>query len=243
MASTDLVIWLQERTALSLLSLEVLSAIAKVLDEQVIPANHRLVLQDTPPEALYILKQGQLESYRTSQTSAISLFSFLSGAVINLTELLLDQPAQQTVMAKSEYNLWAVSAAQFKQLVAQYPEITQTFSRMLAAELAQVSSQLAYQQERQAALRPYLVSRAKRGVVGTSRYAVRLRQQIKQATEDRRPVLIFGEPGLEKDNIAALIHFSSQKRRDLMIRHGSKAGNTLRTAAGEKATTSQGDLR
>jgi len=217
MASTDLVIWLQERTALSLLSLEVLSAIAKVLDEQVIPANHRLVLQDTPPEALYILKQGQLESYRTSQTSAISLFSFLSGAVINLTELLLDQPAQQTVMAKSEYNLWAVSAAQFKQLVAQYPEITQTFSRMLAAELAQVSSQLAYQQERQAALRPYLVSRAKRGVVGTSRYAVRLRQQIKQATEDRRPVLIFGEPGLEKDNIAALIHFSSQKRRDLMI--------------------------
>jgi len=25
--------------------------------------------------------------------------------------------------------------------------------------------------------------------------------------------------------------------------HGSKAGNTLRTAAGEKATTSQGDLR
>ena len=25
----------------------------------------------------------------------------------------------------------------------------------------------------------------------------------------RRPVIVFGEPGLEKDNIAALVHFSS----------------------------------
>lgn len=217
MASTDLVIWLQERTALGVLSPEVLSAIAQVLEEQVVPANHLLVLEDTPPEALYVLEQGQLESYRTSQAGSVSPSSFLPGAVIHLQELLLDQPAQRTVMTKSECHLWVVTAAQFQQLVAQYPEIAQTLSRMLAQELAQVSSQLAYEQERQAALRPYLVSQAKRGVLGTSRYAVRLRQQIKQAAGDRRPVLVFGEPGLEKDNAAALIHFSSQKRREPMI--------------------------
>ncbi|MEB3303113.1 MAG: 4Fe-4S binding protein, partial [Cyanobacteriota bacterium] len=46
------------------------------------------------------------------------------------------------------------------------------------------------------------------------------RRAIREAAEDphRRPVLISGEPGLEKDNIAALIHFSSPARRQLMVR-------------------------
>ena len=217
MASTDLVIWLQERTALGVLSAEVLSAIAQVLEEQVVPAFHRLVAEDTPPEALYILIRGQLEGECSSQTSAVAPSGFLPGAVIHLQELLLDQPAQRTLTTLSECQLWVIPAAQFRQLVAQYPEISQTLSRQLAQALAQVSSKLTYEQERQAALRPYLVPQAKRGVVGTSRYAVRLRQQIKQAAGDRQPLLVFGEPGLEKDNMAALIHFSSPQRREPMI--------------------------
>lgn len=214
MVPTNLVIWLQERTALGVLSPEVLSAIAQVLEERVVPANQRLVVEGTPPEALYILIQGQLESETNSQIDS----SFLPGAVIHLQELLLEQPAQQTVRTLSECRLWVVTATQFQQIVEQYPEIAQTLSRQLSQELAQVASQLAYEQERQTALRPYLVTKAKRGVVGKSRYAVRLRQQIKQAAQDQRPVLIFGEPGLEKDNAAALIHFGSQQRREPMIK-------------------------
>ena len=214
----DLMIWLQERTALGILSPEVLGAVAQVIEEQVVQANRRLVLEDTPPKALYILKQGRLESYHTEQASPAQASSLLPGSVIHLQELLLDQPAQQTVITLTECHLWVIPAAPFKQLVAQYPEITQTFTRQLAQELAEVSSRLAYEQERQAALRPYIVPKVKRGIVGTSRYAVRLRQQIKQASGDRQSVLIFGEPGLEKDNTAALIHFSSPQRQEPMIK-------------------------
>ena len=69
-------------------------------------------------------------------------------------------------------------------------------------------------------LAPYLQNRIRRGVVGSSRYAQNLRRSIREAAEDPagRPVLISGEPGLEKDNIAALIHFSSPARRQLMVR-------------------------
>lgn len=69
-------------------------------------------------------------------------------------------------------------------------------------------------------LAPYVVGRARRGVVGSSRYARNLREAIRQAAADpdRRPVLIFGEPGLEKDNLAALIHFGSPDRKRLMLR-------------------------
>ncbi len=217
MELTDRVIWLQERTALSILPLEVLTAVAQVMTEQVVPENRRLVLEDTSPQFLYILQQGQLESYRTSQTGPAWASSLLPGSVIHLQELLLDQPAQCTVITLSECHLWQVTRVDFQQLVASHPEIIQTVTRQLAAELAYVASQLVYEQERQAILRPYSVTKAKRGIVGTSRYAVRLRQQVKQAARDRQPVLIFGEPGLEKDNLAALMHFGSTWRRQPMI--------------------------
>ena len=69
-------------------------------------------------------------------------------------------------------------------------------------------------------LAPFLQQRIRRGVVGSSRYAHNLRRAIRDAAQDPqgRPVLISGEPGLEKDNIAALIHFSSPARRELMVR-------------------------
>ncbi len=57
-------------------------------------------------------------------------------------------------------------------------------------------------------------------MVGSSRYAQALRRAIREAAADpeRRPVLISGEPGLEKDNPAALIHFGSPARRQLLVR-------------------------
>ena len=69
-------------------------------------------------------------------------------------------------------------------------------------------------------LAPYAMGRARRGVIGASRYAKRLRTELLSAAQDsdQRPVLISGEPGLEKDNLAALIHFGSAARRRLLVR-------------------------
>ncbi len=84
---------------------------------------------------------------------------------------------------------------------------------------SQVSvNSLEWLQDRSKVLQPYLVTKAERGIIGKSRYADRLRQEIKKASEDRQPVLIVGEPGLDKDNIAALIHFNSAQRRSPIIK-------------------------
>lgn len=218
MTSGATVTWLQERTTLGILSPEALDAIAQVIEEQVIPAETNLVNEGTSPEALYILVDGQLESNTTNKNNAALACGFLPGAVIHLQELLLDELTAFNITAVTECHLWVIPAAQFKTLVSQYPEITQAFSRKLAQELAQVTSALTYEQERSVALRPYLVTKVQRGIVGTSRYAVRLREQIREAAADGKSVEIFGEPGLEKDNIAALLHYSSSKRRQPIIK-------------------------
>ena len=86
-----------------------------------------------------------------------------------------------------------------------------------------VKEQLAAQREEQQAallrLAPHIVGRTRRGVVGSSRYAKALREAVRHASDDRnrQPVLISGEPGLEKDNLAALIHFGSPDRHQLLV--------------------------
>ncbi|MBW4559137.1 MAG: sigma 54-interacting transcriptional regulator [Trichormus sp. ATA11-4-KO1] len=218
MTSPEMVIWLQERTPLGILSPAVLDAIAQIIEEKVIPAQHNLVTEGTTPEALYILQQGQLESKTSNKNNPALACGFLPGAVIHLKELVLDELTPSTITTVTECYLWLVPAAKFRTLIKQYPEINQAFSRQLAQELAQVTSALGYEQERSVALRPYLVTKAQRGIVGTSRYAVRLREQIREASSSSKSVEIFGEPGLEKDNIAALIHYGSPKRREPMIK-------------------------
>ena len=212
---SDLGSFLQQKTCLGNLSAEILREIASNLEAKTIAAQSVLVREDTEPNGLYVIQTGRLTSTESKESSSSSL---LAGTILNLYALLLNQPTQYQVETITETQAWFIPRSKFQQLVQQYPEITQSFSQQLAAEVQELSQQLEFEQERQLTLRPYLVSKAKRGVIGKSRYANRLRSQIKQAAKTRETILLFGEPGLEKDNLAALIHFGSAFRRQPMIK-------------------------
>ncbi|ESA33481.1 cyclic nucleotide-binding protein [Leptolyngbya sp. Heron Island J] len=223
------VAWLQEATCLRVLPEEVLVAIATHLTPVSFQANRRLILEDTHPQALYILKTGQLERYRTQRTSMAQTVELLPGVILHLQEILLDQPTDYTIITLNDCELWQLSAERLKQIADEHPSLNQQLSELLAEEVEQLSAQLLYEQERQQELRPYLVPRVSRGVVGASRYAQRLRQAVRTAASvmpdehgQRDPVLIFGEPGLEKDNLAALIHFGSDYKQEPMIKVNCK---------------------
>ncbi|MCM1984287.1 cyclic nucleotide-binding domain-containing protein [Lyngbya confervoides] len=216
------VLWFKERSALTDLPEAVIIAIAAKARLIRVQENRRLVLEETRPKSLYILYQGRLEQYRTSRVGPAQASSLLPGAVLHLLELVVNQPAQYTVITLTQSSLWEVTREDFQGIVAEHAALTQHVSQQLAANLAAVSSQLAFEQERQNILRPYRVPRAKRGIVGNSRYAKRLRQDIRDASRNRNPIIILGEPGLEKDNIAALIHFSSPFRRSPIIKVACK---------------------
>jgi len=70
--------------------------------------------------------------------------------------------------------------------------------------------------------------------------AIRIHQygSIDNAVLEEIPV-----PKIGLDEVLVQVEAASINPLDVKFWHGSKAGNTLRTAAGEKATTSQGDLR
>ncbi|MDJ0696427.1 cyclic nucleotide-binding domain-containing protein [Mastigocoleus sp. MO_188.B34] len=213
----DSVIWLKERTALGILKEDSLSAIAQAMESQAYQANEVVVSEGEVPQGLYILLEGRLETNCSESNNPGKLRGLLPGSAINLQELLLNEVTSCAVKTLSECQFWVVPAAKFRQIINQFPETSQAISRLLATELAQLASALSYEQERTIALRPYLVTKAQRGIIGSSRYAKRLQEEIKKVANERSSVLIFGEPGLEKDNIAALIHFSSKYRRTPII--------------------------
>ncbi|MEM9005560.1 MAG: sigma 54-interacting transcriptional regulator, partial [Cyanobacteria bacterium P01_F01_bin.86] len=213
-AVSDRVIWLQERSAFSGLDANTLVALSEHLEPLRVAPHREVVVADTPPDGVYILETGRLEHKPGTSNPR----SFLPGSVLNLRSLLLSEPVEKTVLTLSECRFWFIAAAKFQTLTAQYPDIIQAFSQQIAAEMRQLASQLTYEQERQAILRPYLVTKARRGIIGHSRYASRLRQQVREAFDDCGAVLIFGEPGTEKDNIAALTHYGSVYRRQPIIK-------------------------
>lgn len=214
MSSSDIVTWLKERTNLNVLSDDVLNAIATQLEAKTIPIYQDIAVENSIPDGIYILRSGSLES-NSKQFRTLGL---IPGAVINIKSVLLNQPSPETITSLSQSEVWFLNSERLQELVKQYSEISQLFSVQLARELEEVSQKLSLEQERQNLLRSYLVPRAKRGIVGKSRYAERLRAEIKKASESHQSVLIFGEPGLEKDNMAALIHYGSSFRQQPIIK-------------------------
>lgn len=217
-SSEDIKAWLQEHTDLDIFPEKILDRLAKKVEVQTLEANRRLILEDTLPDAVYILRQGRLESYHTSLVDTAQVCSLLPGAVLHLFDILLDQPTLQTIITLTDCKLWVISKKDLLKIAGEYQDVTRIVSQKLSKDLANVSQELVAEQERQAILRPYLVPKANRGIVGSSRYAKRLREQLKEAARTRDSVIIFGEPGLEKDNAAALVHFGSNQRREPMVK-------------------------
>ncbi|PSB55257.1 sigma 54-interacting transcriptional regulator [Chamaesiphon polymorphus] len=215
--STELVNWLESATELGMLPSDVLESIASELEVLVVPAGSKVTIEDTPVTKLYILESGQAERYRRQRAGLMWAAGLLPGAVVNLSALQRGQLTDSRIVTLTECQFQTIAAEKWQALVTQYPQITAAYAERLAGKLEQLEGEIAYDRDRQAALRTYLVPQAKRGIIGESRYAVKLRQQIRAAASDDRSVIISGEPGLEKDNIAALIHFGSKRRQQPII--------------------------
>ena len=132
--------------------------------------------------------------------------SLITTTILRVTPSILDALARKFPGAERALLSGAVDAGEEAAALA-------------AADAAAMRQELQDAATRAAALQPFLVVSPKRGIVGVSRYASRLRKQVIAASRDpaRGPVFVFGEPGLNKDNVAALVHFGSADNSKPMV--------------------------
>ena len=117
--------WLRKNTCLRVLEPDVVVAIATHLTPTTVQANRRLILEDTQPDTLYILKTGRLERYRTQRASMAQATTLVSGGVVHLQEILLQQPTDFTLITLEDCELWQLSASRLNKL----PKTTLVCSR------------------------------------------------------------------------------------------------------------------
>ena len=115
MNTSEKLTWLQERTVLGTLETEPLEAIAQAVEEKEIAENERLFAEETPPEALYFLLEGKLESSSKDKNNHALNCSLLPGTIINLQELTLGELTKCSVTTLSECCFWIIPAEKFKE--------------------------------------------------------------------------------------------------------------------------------
>ncbi|MEW5308688.1 MAG: hypothetical protein WDW38_000627 [Sanguina aurantia] len=153
-----------------------------------------------------------------------------TGTVLNWRELSKGGRARANVTASSKLTVWTFPAADAAAVAAASltaaggsasPTVNTAVSQESAARQATeaVADSVQLSQARARALAPYLVAAPKRGIVGSSSYADRLRKQVVMAARDpnRGAVLVFGEVGLCKANVAALVHYGSPSRGSVIV--------------------------
>ncbi|KAL0019848.1 hypothetical protein WJX79_006536 [Trebouxia sp. C0005] len=212
--SQDFVAMLGRATALKTVDTAALEAIVQQGAEEELPANYKLAGEGLAPEACHFLL-----SHGTFLKKNSEAYQAPVGTVINLKEVLLHETCSSTVSLAAATKVFTVKAAAFRQVLQDNPGLEQALFRDLSQQLTLSQTTVQEQQLRSQALQPFIVAPPSRGIVGTSRFAQRMKAQVMQAAKDptRRPTLIFGEPGLEKDNIAAQIHYRSSKHQEWPI--------------------------
>ncbi|DBB11723.1 TPA: hypothetical protein ACH3X3_005889 [Trebouxia sp. C0006] len=201
-------------TALKTADTVALESIAQQGAEEELPANYKLAEDGMAPEACHFLL-----SHGTFLKKNNEAYQAPVGTGINLKEVLLGETCSSTISLAAATKVFTVTATAFRQVLQDNPGLQQALFKDLSQQLTLSQATVQEQQSRSQALQPFIVAPPSRGIVGTSRFAQRMKAQVMQAAKDptRRPTLIFGEPGLEKDNIAAQIHYRSSKHQEWPI--------------------------
>eukprot|EP00884_Botryococcus_braunii_P003593 jgi/Botrbrau1/13234/Bobra.0199s0007.1 len=128
--------------------------------------------------------------------------------------------ASETVVVREGGTVWTIPAAEFARIAGCHPDMAWSLTEELALELAAAEAAIEEDEIRLTALQPYSIGNQNFPIIGSSKYAVRLRKEVEKAAASptRDPLLIFGEMGLAKTDVAALIHYSSADRNQVVAR-------------------------
>ncbi len=94
-----------------------------------------IVREGEPGEDLYFLESGRVQVVRGHGAEATVLDELGAGDLFGEMALLTGNPRSATVTALSEVNVWALSRADFDDLVTAYPHLALALSRLLSERL------------------------------------------------------------------------------------------------------------
>ena len=102
-------------------------------------------LEGTPPENLYLVRQGWVKAVKLSSEGREQILDFMGpGQPLNVAPVFAEQPHPATLIAQEACELWAIRQSTLLALLDRYPLMARLIIRTLAGRLLHTTPPLGY---------------------------------------------------------------------------------------------------
>jgi len=168
---------------------------------------------------VYVVLLGTVNlSHKPEKGKEIDLAVHRAGEVFGEMSLLTESPRFVTARAMEKTSILAVPRDVFLSLYREYPEASQAAIRKWFQSMLEGREQSqVYQEHHYSRLLTKLETRPCIPLIGSSKRAQKLREQVDVFCGSNHPVLLFGDHGSMKSRVAQFIHRHSANREGSYI--------------------------
>ncbi len=204
--------WLSFHHLWGQLPRNVLQAIAESFYNFEVEAGTSIYQEGQLPIGLYLLRSGTVEIFRQLSIGKSSIRYRNAGELFGYTLVAnSDQGKYQTsAIAITPCEICFLPQAQFEQLILEHPQIQQIINSLIDRDLNDYAARIAWEEARIQGLQSYIqpVPIGEK-ILGKSKAAQKLAEQIDRAASNLQPVLFQAQTGTGKTFLAGLIHARS----------------------------------
>ncbi|UCD90085.1 MAG: sigma 54-interacting transcriptional regulator [Desulfobacterales bacterium] len=193
-----------------------ISKIVEVAECQVFTKGEIIIHEGDQGDAFYQIVSGSARVYRLSEDGIeVTLNTLGPGEGFGEMALFTGEPRSASVSAQEVCSFLVISKRAFDRLVAKYPEFSLLLSKSLSSRLARGSSDLVSATSTEKAYQRFISEQSfgiETQLVGRSKAVKKLQSRMNIVAQNDKPILIQGEPGTEKGEVASLIHRGSNRK-------------------------------
>ncbi len=215
------------------LSPELVSKIAGVAECMAFPKGEIIIHEGDQGDSFYQVISGLIRVFHVSEDGVeVTLNTLGPGESFGEMALLTGEPRSASVDIQEAGSLLIISKPAFDQLVSEIPEFSLVLSKILSNRLHRGTSKIVRASATEKAYQRFVTEQSsgfEAKLVGRSKAIKQLQDRVAEVSENDGAVLILGESGTEKDDVAGLIHLSSNRKDGPFLTVDIKSVNMGRT--------------
>jgi len=212
---------------------ETLSELAAVLKNVILPPHTIVFKRDDKSENYYVVASGSVRVRGREDGDADVTFAQRGpGEGFGEISLLTNAPHSATVETIERTSLILIPRDAFLTAVFSHPDAAKACARILAERLGRGYVQIVEEHSTEQAYRQFIseeMMHAAPMLIGNSVAVMKLISEIDALVGNSKPVLVTGEPGVEMQDVAGLIHEMGNTGQGLLMGMDAK---TVSNAAG-----------
>jgi len=195
---------------------ELIAKISAGAEYRALPKGEIIIHQGDQGDSFYLIISGSARVFRISEDGVdVTLNTIGPGESFGEMALLTGEPRSASVETQESCGLLVISRLLFDQLSSEIPDFSLALSQILSSRLNRGGIELVHASATEKAYQRFISEQSSEiepKLIGRSKALKRLQEAAKAAAQNDSPVMILGESGTEKSDVAGLIHLNSQRK-------------------------------